>query len=350
MQQRRDLKGMTRKELEAFVEALGERAFRGRQIMRWIYHRGAEDFSVMSDLPKALRERLSERARLSRLELIAEEESRDGTRKFLFGLSDGGAIESVLIPDEDRLTLCVSTQVGCAMGCRFCLTARGGFARDLTAAEIVDQVLQVRRLLPSSKRITNVVLMGMGEPLANYQEVVKAIEVMEDDLGLGLSARRITLSTVGLLPELERLFADGVRCRLAISLNASDQETRQRLMPISKKYPLEQLLDVCRRLPLPPRERITFEYVLIAGVNSSPEDARRLASILKGIRCKVNLIPLNEAPEIPFRSPSREEILEFQRILIDAGYTALIRESRGADISAACGQLRGKVIPGERRP
>jgi len=318
--------------------------------MRWIYHRGAEDFSVMSDLPKALRKRLSERARLSRLELIAEEESRDGTRKFLFGLSDGGAIESVLIPDEDRLTLCVSTQVGCAMGCRFCLTARGGFARDLTAAEIVDQVLQVRRLLPSSKRITNVVLMGMGEPLANYQEVVKAIEVMEDDLGLGLSARRITLSTVGLLPELERLFADGVRCRLAISLNASDQETRQRLMPISRKYPLEQLLDVCRRLPLPPRERITFEYVLIAGVNSSPEDARRLASILKGIRCKVNLIPLNEAPEIPFRSPSREEILEFQRILIEAGYTALIRESRGADISAACGQLRGKVIRGERRP
>lgn len=350
MQQRRDLKGMTRRELETFVEALGERAFRGRQIMRWIYHRGAEDFSVMSDLPKALRKRLSERARLSRLELIAEEESRDGTRKFLFGLSDGGAIESVLIPDEDRLTLCVSTQVGCAMGCRFCLTARGGFARDLTAAEIVDQVLQVRRLLPSSKRITNVVLMGMGEPLANYQEVVKAIEVMEDDLGLGLSARRITLSTVGLLPELERLFADGVRCRLAISLNASDQETRQRLMPISRKYPLEQLLDVCRRLPLPPRERITFEYVLIAGVNSSPEDARRLASILKGIRCKVNLIPLNEAPEIPFRSPSREEILEFQRILIEAGYTALIRESRGADISAACGQLRGKVIRGERRP
>ncbi len=350
MQQRRDLKGMTRRELETFVEALGERAFRGRQIMRWIYHRGAEDFSVMSDLPKALRKRLSERARLSRLELIAEEESRDGTRKFLFGLSDGGAIESVLIPDEDRLTLCVSTQVGCAMGCRFCLTARGGFARDLTAAEIVDQVLQVRRLLPSSKRITNVVLMGMGEPLANYQEVVKAIEVMEDDLGLGLSARRITLSTVGLLPELERLFVDGVRCRLAISLNASDQETRQRLMPISRKYPLEQLLDVCRRLPLPSRERITFEYVLIAGVNSSPEDARRLASILKGIRCKVNLIPLNEAPEIPFRSPSREEILEFQRILIEAGYTALIRESRGADISAACGQLRGKVIPGERRP
>ena len=350
MQQRRDLKGMTRRELETFVEALGERAFRGRQIMRWIYHRGAEDFSVMSDLPKALRKRLSERARLSRLELIAEEESRDGTRKFLFGLSDGGAIESVLIPDEDRLTLCVSTQVGCAMGCRFCLTARGGFARDLTAAEIVDQVLQVRRLLPSSKRITNVVLMGMGEPLANYQEVVKAIEVMEDDLGLGLSARRITLSTVGLLPELERLFVDGVRCRLAISLNASDQETRQRLMPISRKYPLEQLLDVCRRLPLPPRERITFEYVLIAGVNSSPEDARRLASILKGIRCKVNLIPLNEAPKIPFRSPSREEILEFQRILIEAGYTALIRESRGADISAACGQLRGKVIRGERRP
>lgn len=342
---RPDLKGMTQKELEGFVQSLGERPFRGRQIMRWLYRKGVEDLGCMTDLPRAFREELSQRARISRLKPLSEEVSRDGTRKFLFELEDGNCIESVLIPEGERLTLCVSTQVGCAMGCRFCLTARSGFSRDLTAGEIVDQILQVRKLLPSSERITNVVLMGMGEPLANYREVVRALEVMVDDLGLGLSARRVTLSTVGLLPELGRLFADGVRCRLAISLNAADQQTRAHLMPISRKYPLEDLIRLCKELPLPPRERITFEYVLIKGVNSSLEDARRLASLLKGVRCKVNLIPLNEAPEIPYRAPSAEEVTRFQQVLLEAGYTALLRQSRGADISAACGQLRGKVTP-----
>jgi len=345
--ERVDLLGLTREELEGFVQSLGERPFRGRQIMRWIYHHGVKDFVSMSDLPRSFRRRLAERALIPSLKVIAEELSRDGTRKFLLELHDGHCIESVLIPEADRLTLCLSTQVGCSMGCRFCVTAAQGLARDLTASEIVGQVMAVRERLPSKVRITNLVLMGMGEPLANYEQVVKAIRIIQDDLGLNFSARRVTLSTVGLLPELERLFTDGVRCRLAISLNASDQETRARLMPISRKYPLEELLELCRRLPLPPRERITFEYVLIDGVNASREDALRLAEVLRGIRCKVNLIPLNEAPELPFRAPRPEEVLEFQEVLLQRGYTALLRESRGADISAACGQLRGRLL---RRP
>ncbi len=341
---KKDLMGMTRSELQRFVEELGERAFRGRQIMRWIYQKGVTSFSEMSDLSKSFRQKLSESCRIGRLKVLQVETSYDGTRKFLFGLEDGQAIESVLIPEQERLTLCVSTQVGCAMGCKFCVTAQMGFSRNLTAGEILGQILEVRRLLKGSQRITNVVLMGMGEPLANYPEVVKAIEVMQDDLGFGLSYRRITLSTVGLIPELERLFKDGVRCRIAISLNASDQKTRSFLMPVSHRYPLQQLLECCRRLPLPSRDRITFEYVMIKDINSSPRDAIRLSEILKGIKCKINLIPLNEAPEIPFRAPSSKEIEEFQRILLQRGFTALIRQSRGGDISAACGQLRGKVM------
>lgn len=339
-----DLLGMTREELEDFVQSLGERPFRGRQIMRWIYHHGVKDFDSMSDLPRPFRRQLAEHALIHYPRVIAEEVSRDGTRKFLLELQDGHCIETVLIPDEDRLTLCLSTQVGCSMGCRFCVTATQGFARDLKSSEIVGQVMAVRERLPSKVRITNLVFMGMGEPLANYEQVVKAIRILQDDLGLNFSARRVTLSTVGLLPELERLLSEGVRCRLAISLNASDQETRARLMPISKKYPLEELLELCRRLPLPSRERITFEYVLIEGLNASRQDALRLAELLRGIRCKVNLIPLNEAPELPFRAPRPEKVLKFQEVLLQRGYTVLVRESRGADISAACGQLKGRLL------
>lgn len=337
---------MTRAELEAWMEGLGERPYRARQLMAWVYRKGVTAFGEMTDLSKALRAKLEGELEVALPEVLAREASRDGTEKFLLGLKDGQAVEAVLIPDEDRLTLCVSTQVGCQMGCRFCLTALGGFSRNLTSGEILGQVLAVRKA--TGRRITNVVLMGMGEPLDNYQEVRKAIEVMTDDLGLGLSSRRVTLSTVGLIPELERLVREGPRCRIAISLNAPDQETRALLMPISKRYPLGELLEACRALPLPPRDRITFEYVLIRDVNSSPEHARLLAEALRGIRCKVNLIPLNEAPEIPFKAPRPGEVEAFQKVLLSEGYTALVRESRGRDISAACGQLRGKVL-GRRR-
>jgi len=338
-----DLKNLTLEELEAFIAGFGKERYRARQIMKWLYHHRVSTFEEMTDLAKELRTRLSRKARISSLKLLAVQTSRDGSKKYLFELEDGGLVESVLIPEEGRLTLCISTQVGCAMGCRFCLTGKGGLARDLTTGEILNQILGVAQGLNGKERITNIVLMGMGEPLANYENVTRALKVMTADIGLGLSYRRVTLSTVGLIPQMKRLFKDGVRCRLAVSLNASTQKVRSYLMPISKKYPLQSLLETCRRLPLPPRERITFEYVLIRGINDSETDAQRLTRIIKGVRCKVNLIPYNECPDLPFNRPTIQTVLLFQRILIEEGYTALLRESRGEDISAACGQLRGRI-------
>jgi 23S rRNA (adenine2503-C2)-methyltransferase len=338
-----NLKDLSLEELEALIAGLGKERYRARQIMRWLYGRGATSFEEMTDLAKELRAELSRTARISSLALLAEERSPDGTRKYLFGLEDGNQVESVLIPDDGRLTLCISTQAGCAMGCRFCLTGMGGFARDLTAGEILDQIVRVAGALEPGERITNCVLMGMGEPLANYDRVTGALGIMASDLGFGLSRRRITLSTVGLIPQIKRLFAEGVPCRLAVSLNATTQKVRSFLMPISRRYPLSALLAACRALPLAPRERITFEYVLIQGVNDSDADAHRLAQILRGIRCKVNLIPLNECPGILFRRPQEKVVLRFQKVLMEAGYLTIIRESRGGAISAACGQLRGRI-------
>jgi 23S rRNA (adenine2503-C2)-methyltransferase len=338
-----DLKNLSLEELETFIAGLGKEPYRARQIMKWLYGRRASSFDEMTDLAKELRTELGRTAHISSLEPLARELSRDGTRKYLFGLEDGKQVESVLIPDEDRLTLCISTQAGCAMGCRFCLTGTGGFARDLTSGEILGQILGVARELGADERVSNCVLMGMGEPLANYERVKKTLEIMASDLGLGLSRRRITLSTVGLIPEMKRLFAERVPCRLAVSLNASTEKVRQYLMPISKKYPLDALMAACRTLPLPPRERITFEYVLIQGINDSETDARELAQILRGIRCKVNLIPLNECPGIAFRRPQERAVERFQKVLMEAGYLTIKRESRGGDISAACGQLRGRI-------
>jgi 23S rRNA (adenine2503-C2)-methyltransferase len=269
-------------------------------------------------------------------------QARDGTKKFLFQLEDGNQIESVLIPDKARLTLCVSTQVGCALGCRFCLTGKRGWKRDLTAAEILNQILAVRERLENKTSITNIVLMGMGEPLANYKNTLKAIDLMRHPDAFKFSSRRITLSTAGLLPELERLAKEKIPFRLAISLNAADEETRSHLMPINRRYSLNRILEVCRNFPLQPRSRITFEYVLIDGINDSPQDANRLFKILQGIPSKVNLIPLNEAPGIPFKRSSEENIRRFHEILMRGGLTAIIRTSKGAEISAACGQLQGK--------
>jgi 23S rRNA (adenine2503-C2)-methyltransferase len=338
-----NLKDLSLEELEDLIAGLGKEQYRARQIMRWLYRQRASSVEEMTDLAKELRAELGRMARISSLKPLAVERSLDGTRKYLFELQDGNQVESVLIPDDGRLTLCISTQAGCAMGCRFCLTGRGGFARDLTSGEILDQILGVVRELGPGEQITNCVLMGMGEPLANYTSVTKALGIMASDLGFGLSRRRITLSTVGLIPQMKRLLAEGVPCRLAVSLNATTQKVRTYLMPVARRYPLSALLSACRGLPLPPRERITFEYVLIQGVNDAEEDARRLTQILRGIRCKVNLIPLNECPGIPFRRPRGKAVLLFQKIVMEGGYTTIIRESRGGAISAACGQLRGRI-------
>jgi 23S rRNA (adenine2503-C2)-methyltransferase len=338
-----NLKDLSLEGIEALIAGLGKERYRARQIMRWLYCHGVSSFEEMTDLAKELRAELGRTARITFLSLLAEERSPDGTRKYLFGLEDGNQVESVLIPDDGRLTLCISTQAGCAMGCRFCLTGRGGFARDLSSGEILDQVVGVTKRLEPGERISNCVLMGMGEPLANYDGVKQALEIMASDLGFGLSRRRITLSTVGLIPHIKRLFDERVPCRLAVSLNATTQQVRSYLMPISKRYSLTALLAACRSLTLPPRERITFEYVLIQGVNDSEADARRLTQILRGIRCKVNLIPLNECPGIVFHRPREKAVLRFQKVLLEGGYTTIIRESRGGAISAACGQLRGRI-------
>jgi 23S rRNA (adenine2503-C2)-methyltransferase len=340
------LKDLSVAGMEAFIAGLGKERYRARQIMRWLYVQKAASFDEMTDLAKELRAELGRSASLSCMEPSIVERAADGTRKYLFTLADGNQIESVLIPDDGRLTLCISTQVGCAMGCRFCLTGAGGLARDLSAGEILDQIVVIARDLEAEQRISNCVFMGMGEPLANYERVTQAVGLMTAAFGFGLSRRRITLSTVGLIPQMKQLFAEKVACRLAVSLNAATEKERAALMPVSLKYSLEAVLATCRALPLPPRERITFEYVLIRGANDSDADAKRLSQIIRGIRCKINLIPLNEVPGIAFRRPLERAVLRFQKVLMDAGYLTIIRESRGGDISAACGQLRGLI----RRP
>jgi 23S rRNA (adenine2503-C2)-methyltransferase len=298
----------------------------------------------MTNLSKRFRQELSQVSFISILRPLCIEEATDGTRKFLFQLEDGNRIESVLISDKARLTLCVSTQVGCAFGCRFCLTGKTGWKRDLTVSEILNQILAVKKMLPEKTPITNIVLMGMGEPLANYKNTLKATALMAHPDAFKFSSRRITLSTVGLLPELEELLKEKTPFRLAISLNASDEETRTYLMPVNRRYPLKKVLALCKDFPLRPRIRITFEYVMVEGVNDSSQDAKRLLRILRGIPSKVNLIPLNEAPEIPFKKPSEERVKRFQEILMEGGLIAIVRNSKGREISAACGQLRGPSL------
>jgi 23S rRNA (adenine2503-C2)-methyltransferase len=348
-QDRKNIKAYTLSELEAALTGVGLRKYRAGQIMEWIYRHHARGFEEMTNIAKADRDLLTQRFSIAALALLRMERSSDGTRKFLFGLEDGHTIESVLIPDEDRNTLCISSQVGCAQACRFCLTGSGGFQRNLEAFEIADQVLEVDALLGSEtvepgtewrKRITNIVFMGMGEPLANLDNVVRALQVITAEKGLGFSPRRVTVSTDGLVPGIERLGRSGVKVNLAVSLNATTDEVRDRIMPVNRRYPIKELLAACGRFPLEPRRRITFEYVLLRDVNDSKEDAVRLARMLKGIQCKVNLIPFNPFPGSEFRRPDDGTVRDFQKILLDRHYTAPVRESRGRDISAACGQLR----------
>jgi len=337
-----DLKNLSPSELGSLISSFGKERYRTIQILRWLYREGVDSIDKMTNLSKNFRQELQKVSALSSLHPLHVEGARDGTKKFLFQLEDGNRIESVLIPDKSRLTLCVSTQVGCAFGCRFCLTGKKGWKRDLMSSEILNQILAVRESLKDKSCITNIVLMGMGEPLANYDNTLRAIELMVHPEAFKFSSRRITLSTVGLLPELERLSKEKISFRLAISLNASDEETRDSLMPVNRRYPLKKLLEVCRNFPLRPRTRITFEYVLLGGVNDAPQDAKRLLKLLKGIPSKINLIPLNEAAGIPFQRPPEQKVKQFQEILMKGGFTAIVRASKGAEISAACGQLQGK--------
>jgi 23S rRNA (adenine2503-C2)-methyltransferase len=329
----------SREALAAWMTERDLAAYRADQVLRWVYQRQADSFETMSDLKADLRRRLAEHFSLARPAVARRLASRDGSVKYLFRLADGRHVETVLIPEKDHDTLCISSQVGCAQGCRFCLTARGGLQRDLSAGEIVAQVREVLRDSPDPRRLSNIVLMGMGEPLANYQAVVAALRCITDgDWGLKFSGRHVTLSTAGLVPMMAPLVRD-TRVNLAVSLNATDEETRSRLMPINRRYPLALLLETCRRLPLPPRRRITFEYILMAGVNDSPEEAQRLARLLRTIRAKINLIPFNPHPGSPFARPAEEAVEVFRQVLFDRGYTVVTRHSKGQDIGAACGQL-----------
>lgn len=335
-----ELKGLESQEIEEWALNQGLEAFRGRQIRQWLFKGLVSTYDEMTNLPKDLRRELNKVASINHLEHVEMQESVDGTRKFLFTLADGQFIESVLIPERDHFTLCISSQSGCAMGCRFCLTGEQGLNRNLSPAEIVDQVVSVKRSMEERDRLTNVVFMGMGEPLANYGAVIKAIKNLIADDGMNLSHRKVTLSTCGLAPEIERLGQD-VTVNLAVSLNASNDKTRSYLMPINRKYPLERLISCCRGFSLPKRGRITFEYILIKGINDSDEDALNLTKLLAPLRAKINLIPLNDYPGHDMGPPSNDRIFQFQQILANKHFTAIIRKSKGRDILAACGQLKG---------
>lgn len=347
-----DLKNLTQAGLIAFAESLGQPAFRGKQIMGWLYRPGITEFSQMTDLAKVFRNILEEKAFVSRFTDPLIEKSDDGCVKFGFRLSDGNIIESVLIPEPDRNTLCISSQVGCAMGCSFCLTGTMGFKRNLTPSEIVNQICgardyllaQPKELLIGPDRVTNVVYMGMGEPLNNLENVLASLSIITEQKGLDLTSRRITVSTCGIVPKMREL-GEKSPVNLAISLHAVNDETRRRLMPINDRYSIDELLDACRDFPMPKRKRIMFEYILLKGINDSDRDARELARKLSGIPCKINLLPYNESPGLPYESPGMKRLLAFQQILLDAHYTVFIRNSRGSDISAACGQLATENSP-----
>ena len=336
---RLDIGGLELRDLEAEFAKLGHARFHARQVFQWVHKRGVTDFAQMSDLSRDLRARLAEQFEVLTPEVVRTERSTDGTTKLLLRLADGKQIESVFIPDTPSQTFCISSQVGCAMKCGFCLTGKMGIDRNLTAGEIAGQVRVLARELGMLETRFNIVLMGMGEPLHNYENTMQALRILADEHGLAINPRRITLSTVGVLPNLERLATEPVMPNLAISLHATTEDQRDMLVPINRKYGLKELLDTCRRFPVKRRERITFEYVVLKDVNDTAEDARRLVRLLHGIRGKVNLLPLNEAAGIPYERPSDDRVNRFAKILADHGVTVSVRKSRGRDIRAACGQL-----------
>ena len=343
---RSDIAEMDLAELEAAFEALGVKRFHARQVYRWVYRHAVTEFAHMTDLSQSLREGLGEAFVISSPTVKQRDKSIDGTVKFLLQLDAGRLIESVFIPDTPSMTVCISTQVGCAMRCGFCLTGKMGIDGNLTAGEIAGQVRVLARELGMLGQPFNVVLMGMGEPLHNYDATMKALRMLAAEQGLAIPPRRVTLSTVGVLPALERLATEPFMPNLAVSLHATTEAQRDMLVPINRKYGLAELINACRRFPLRRRHRITFEYVLLEDVNDTPEDATRLCRLLSGLRAKVNLIPLNEAAGIPFRRPSDQRVNRFAQILANHHFTVSVRRSRGRDIRAACGQL---IVEGPRR-
>ncbi len=345
-----NLLGLNRPQMEAFFAEMGEKAFRASQVLKWIHQQGIDDFAQMTNLSKALREKLAEVAEIRPPEIIADHLSKDGTRKWLLRLHDGNAVETVFIPEDGRGTLCVSSQVGCSLNCTFCNTAQHGFSRNLTPDEIIGQVWVADRALgregsgSHQRVITNVVMMGMGEPLLNFDAAVTAMDLMMEDLAYGLSRRRITLSTSGLVPELAKL-KEECPVSLAISLHATTDKLRDELVPVNKKYPLKMLLDACRDYVADaPRSRITVEYILLKGINDSRDDARQLVKLLKTVPSKINLIPYNPFPGGKYERPDKKSVDAFRQVLMDAGLTTVTRKTRGEDIEAACGQLAGKFL------
>ncbi len=348
MSRLKDIKELSEKDLIQWLGLHNIKPYRAGQIQEWIYMRQTDQFSDMTNLSKDLRELLSEHFTIDRLKVKTVQTSTDGSRKYLFELRDLNLIESVLIPEKNHYTLCVSSQVGCAQGCRFCRTAQNGLIRNLTRGEIIAQVRDLIQQVDSdpheSLRLTNIVFMGMGEPLANYRNLVSALQTLTgNNNGLRISFRRITVSTAGIVPKLAALGHD-TPVNPAISLNATDNDTRSFLMPINRKYPIEELLEACRTYPLRSHGMMTIEYILIKGINDSQHDANRLSNLLKSIRAKINLIPFNEFEGSEFKRPDESVILKFQKILLDKNFTVIIRQSKGADISAACGQLRAKAV------
>jgi 23S rRNA (adenine2503-C2)-methyltransferase len=349
---RTNLLDLDRAGLETFFAGLGEQRFRATQLMKWVYGHGVQDFSAMSNISRSLQARLQELAGLALPEVVADNLSEDGSRKWLFRLADGNCIESVFIPEAERGTLCVSSQVGCMLNCGFCSTAQQGFNRNLTSGEIVAQLWMATHLLgrpPGGERvISNVVLMGMGEPLLNYDNVVRAMRIMLDDFGYGLSKRRITLSTAGVVPMIRRLRAE-CDVSLAVSLHAPNDALRDELVPLNRKYPIRELLETCRDYAGEGRRRVTFEYVMLAGVNDSEAHARELVRCLEGVPAKVNLIPFNPFPQSRYVRSSGNRIHRFFEILSQAGLVTITRRTRGDDIDAACGQLAGRFHDRTRR-
>ncbi|MEK7773670.1 MAG: 23S rRNA (adenine(2503)-C(2))-methyltransferase RlmN [Deltaproteobacteria bacterium] len=336
----KNLRDFTYPELSREVEALGERPYRAAQLYGWVFHRDAIGIDSMTDISFALRERLKPEYCIKGVDILHVKESEDGARKFLSALDDGSKMESVLIPEQDRLTLCVSSQAGCALGCLFCMTGASGFTRNLKLSEMAGQVFAARGLLKDGERITNIVLMGMGEPLNNYDNVIRFLSVLTDGKGLGFSHNKVTVSTAGVVPGIKKLGYD-TNANLAVSLNATTDEVRSRIMPVNKRYPIAELLSALKEYPLKNKKYITIEYVLIKGINDAAEDARRLVKLLRGVTCKINLIPFNPFTGAAFKRPDAEAVNAFHKIVYDAGYTVIVRASKGADIQAACGQLRG---------
>lgn len=348
-----NLLNFDRQGLEQYFSEIGEKPFRATQLLKWIYQFGVDDFNAMSNLSKSLREKLSAEAEIKLPEIVTEQISDDGTIKWLLRLDSGNSIETVFIPESDRGTLCISSQVGCALECSFCSTAQQGFNRNLTTAEIISQVVIANRALkciPRNERvISNIVLMGMGEPLLNFDNVVAAMNIMLEDNAYGLSKRRVTLSTSGVVPALDRL-KEVSDVSLALSLHAPNDELRNELVPINRKYPIKELLEACERyIEGEAKRKITVEYVLLAGVNDKPEHARELVKLLKKIPCKVNLIPFNPFPSSGYETSSAAAIERFRNIVVKGGLVTTTRKTRGEDIDAACGQLAGKVLDKTKR-